>query len=108
MVIDHVKRLYNTVKGAQTALLQQAFQGIAFASLFNGAETWCGPKTSKWTIDQVQGAIKRAARAVLPVYKTNPVPALLRETGWAPATTWLERIHDRFVIRVASTDPKHP
>ena len=42
------------------------------------------------------------------MYKATPVPALLRETGWAPATTWPERIHDRFVIRVASAEPKHP
>ena len=108
VVTDHVKRLYNTVKGAQPALLRQTFQVIAFASLFYGAETWYGPKTSKWAIDQVQRAVNRAARAVLPVYKTTPVPALLRETGWAPATIWLERIHDRFVTRVASADPKHP
>ncbi|KAI1003951.1 hypothetical protein K3495_g4259 [Podosphaera aphanis] len=48
------------------------------------------------------------ARAVLPVYKTTPAPVLLRETGWGPATAWLERIHDRLVLRAAAADRKHP
>ena len=52
--------------------------------------------------------MNRAARAVLPAYETTPVPALLREAGWAPGGAWLERIHDRLTVRVAAADPQHP
>ncbi|KAI1002061.1 hypothetical protein K3495_g6142 [Podosphaera aphanis] len=49
-----------------------------------------------------------AARAALPVYCTTPVSALLREVGWGPALAWLERLHDRLAVRVASANPQHP
>lgn len=107
-ITDHVQRLCRTVKGAKPALLRQAVQGCAFATLFYGAETWYGKHTSPAIFRLIQLAINRAARAVLPVYKTTPTPALLRETGWAPALAWLERAHDRFVARVAAADERHP
>lgn len=108
VVTDHVKRLCNTVRGTNTLLLRKAIQGSALATLFYGSETWYGPKTSDWVLNQVQYAINRAARAVLPVYKTTPVAALLRETGWGPAITWLDRSRDRLAARIAAADPKHP
>lgn len=74
------------IRGTQPNLLRQAIQDLAFATFFYGAETWFGPKTSLWTISQIQGAINRAARAILPVYKTISVASLLREKEWGPAT----------------------
>ena len=49
-----------------------------------------------------------AARAALPVYRTTPIAALLREAGWGPAQTWLNRIHSRLAVRIAAADPYHP
>lgn len=103
--MDHVKRLNNMIRETQPNLIRQAIQGAAFATLFYGAETWYSSKTSQWSIDQIQGATNRAARAVLPVFKTTSDATLLRETGWSPTTTWLERFHDDLAIRVAATDP---
>ncbi|KAI1001661.1 hypothetical protein K3495_g6540 [Podosphaera aphanis] len=108
VVTDHVRRLCNSIRGIPSALLRQAVQGCAFATLFYGAETWYGPQTSEWALNQIQLAINRAARAVFPVYKTFPIPALLPETGWGPALAWLDRIHDRLAIRIAAADPNHP
>lgn len=62
-------------------LWQKAIQGSALATLFYGSETWYGPKTSEWVLNQIQCAINRAARAVLPMYRITPIAALLRETG---------------------------
>jgi ribonuclease HI len=107
-ITDHMQRLCRTVKGAKPVLLRQAVQGCAFATLFYGAETWYGRYTSPTVLRRLQPAINRAARAVLPVYKTTPTPALLRETGWAPALAWLERAHDRYIARVAAADERHP
>ncbi|POS82574.1 hypothetical protein EPUL_004059, partial [Erysiphe pulchra] len=53
---------------------------------------------------QIQGAINRAAQASLPVYKTTPVAALLRETKWGPVTAWLEEFNDRAVGRTEGLD----
>lgn len=108
VVTDHVRHLGNTRRGLNPSLTRQAVQGSVFATLFYGAETWYGPLTPKWAITQVQSAINRAGRATLPVYKTTPTAALLRETGWGPASAWLTRIHDRLASRVAAADPKHP
>ena len=68
IITDHVRRLCNTNRGTSPSLLRQAIQGCAFVSLFYGAETWYGPQTSKCGLNQVQIALNRAARAVLPVY----------------------------------------
>jgi ribonuclease HI len=106
-ITDHIRRLCRTVKGANPALLRQAVQGCAFATLFYGAETWYGKYTSPAIFRLIQLAINQAARAVLLVYKTTPTLALLRETGWAPALAWLEKAHDRFVARVAAADERH-
>ena len=107
-ITDHINRLCRTVQGAKPGLVRQAVQGCAFATLFYGAETWYGRSTSQTVLTMIQRAINRAARAVLPVYKTTPIPILLRETGWAPALVWLEMIHDRCVARTAAADSRHP
>ncbi|KAI1002253.1 hypothetical protein K3495_g5949 [Podosphaera aphanis] len=108
VVPDHVRRLCNITRGTSPSLLRQAIQGWAFATLSYGAETWYGPQISQWALNQVQTAMNRVARAVLPIYKTFPTAALMRETGWAPATIWLDRILDRLAVRVAASDPSHP
>ncbi|KAI1005512.1 hypothetical protein K3495_g2707 [Podosphaera aphanis] len=107
-VTHHVRRISNTTRDASPSLLRQAVQGCAFATLFYAAETWYSPQTSQWALNQVQTAINWAARAVLPVYKTLPIPALLRETGWGPVNAWLNRIHDRLAVRITASDPGHP
>ena len=107
-ITDQVKRLCGATFGANPRLLRQAVQGCAFTTLLYGAETWFARNSAKSATGKIQIAMNRAARAVLPAYRTTPVPALLRETGWAPAGAWLERIHDRLTVRVAAADPQHP
>lgn len=108
VVTDHIKRLNGTSYGADTHMLRQATQSCAFSTLFYAAETWHTPKTTKANIGKCQTAMNHAARAVLPVYRTTPIPILLRETSWAPVEAWLERIHDRLAVRIATVDAKHP
>lgn len=71
VVTDYIKRLCNTVRGIKPSLLRTAIQGTALAKLFYGSETWFGPQTSKWAINQIQSSINRAARAVLPVFQDH-------------------------------------
>ncbi|POS83913.1 hypothetical protein EPUL_002613 [Erysiphe pulchra] len=98
LVTGHVRRLCNITRGISPGLLRQS-------TLFYRAETWYGSQTSQWALNQVQLAINRAVRAVVPVYKTFPIPVLLRETVWGLANAWLDRIHDRLVVRIAVADP---
>lgn len=107
-ITSHLKRLQSTTRGISPLLLRQALQGVALPTLLYGAETWFSKGTSKSTIAKIQLRMNDAARAAFPVYRTTPVPALLREVGWGPALAWLERLHDRLAVRVASADPQHP
>lgn len=80
VVMDHVRRMCKTTRGIQPDFLRQIVQGSAFATPFYGAETWHGLRTSQKALNQIQVAINRAARAVLPVFKTFPISALLHKT----------------------------
>lgn len=108
VVTDHIRRLNRTTYGMNAHILRQATESCAFSTLFYAAETWYSQKTTKAAIGKCQLAINHAARAVLPVYQTTPLPALLRESAWAPAEAWLERLCDRLATRVAAADKSHP
>lgn len=56
-------------------------------------------------MDKVQTA---AARAILPVYCTNPKAALLRESGLSPSEITLDNITRKYSIRTRRLDPYHP
>lgn len=60
VVIDHMKRLYNTVRGTNPYLLRAAMHSTALANYFYGSETWVGPRTSVWILNQIQSSINRA------------------------------------------------
>lgn len=107
-VTDHVRQLCGPSYGADPSLLRHAVQSTAFASLLYGAETWFSPKTPQHLIAKLQVAMNHAARAVLPVYRTTPEAALMRETGWPPALAWLNRIRDRLALRISQVDERHP
>jgi ribonuclease HI len=94
--------------GANAALLRQAVQGTALATLFYGNETWYNTRTRLSILRQIQRTLTAAARAVLPAYCTTPNAALCRETGWGSATAWLERAHDKYAVRIAAAPADHP
>ncbi|KAI1003982.1 hypothetical protein K3495_g4226 [Podosphaera aphanis] len=56
----------------------------------------------------VSRALVTLARAILPVYKTTPTPALLREVWIKPAHILLEEIRLRCAVRLAVADYFHP
>ncbi|KAI0997005.1 hypothetical protein K3495_g11178 [Podosphaera aphanis] len=93
-ITRHLKRISLTTRGIRPLLLRQTLQGAAFATLFYGAETWYSNNTPKDLLERIQLRINDAARAALPVYRTTPVPAPLREIGWGPAPAWLNQIYD--------------
>ena len=56
----------------------------------------------------MEKAFKAAARAVLPVWKTTPVPVLHRESGIPPASVALAQARLRNAARLAKLDNSHP
>ncbi|POS87428.1 hypothetical protein EPUL_001522 [Erysiphe pulchra] len=103
-----LRQLSSTIRGLSSSLTRQVVQSTALTALFYGAETWVTHKNKKYLVGRIQKIINQAARAVLPLYKTTPIAALLREIGWAPAEAWLNRIQDRLAVRIAASDPWHP
>ena len=53
-------------------------------------------------------AIRTAARAMLPIWRTIPIPILHRESGLPPAEVLLEQIRLRSSLRLKTLDPAHP
>ena len=58
--------------------------------------------------DKLDKALKTAARAVLPVWKTTPIPILHRESGIPSALTALAQAILRCATRLAGPDRNHP
>lgn len=56
-------------------------------------------------LDKVHAA---TARAILPVFRTTPSPALLREAGLPPAVVALDNIARKADVRVRKLDSRHP
>lgn len=118
-VIHHVRQFGNTVRGCSPKLLRTAALAATLPVLLYGAEAWwIGPSylrdgrqvstRSQGLVDVIQRCIAQLARAVLPVYKTTPVAALLREAWIPPADILLEKTLLRSAVRLASADPSHP
>ncbi|KAI0999727.1 hypothetical protein K3495_g8468 [Podosphaera aphanis] len=56
----------------------------------------------------ISRALVTLARAILPVFRTTPTPALLREVCLKPAHILLEEVRLRSAVRLAAADSFHP
>lgn len=101
MITCHLRRLGNTQRGPQALALRYAVKGCVLSTLLFGAEVWwpgltetptgtVAPFRYKQPTSRINKAVNSALRAMLPVYKTTPTPALNREAGIPPASIFLE------------------
>jgi hypothetical protein len=88
----HVNALSGCLPGASPALLHQTAQGCALATLFYGSETWFTDRLRKASLDLIQKALNHCARAILPVFGTTPITALLREVATGDCLTTGARV----------------
>ncbi|KAI0995243.1 hypothetical protein K3495_g12938 [Podosphaera aphanis] len=118
-ISTHIRQLGNTNRGIPTAFLRTAALAVALPVLLYGAEVWWrghtysrgGRQTSTRSqnlVDLVSRALVTLARAILPVYRTTPTAALLREVWLKPAPILLEEMRLRSALRVAAADIFHP
>jgi ribonuclease HI len=118
IVANALRSLGNTVRGIQPHLMQQAVTACVLRKVYYGAETWWpgrvrpGPPQVR---NRVEGHLKKistvilaGARAVLPVFRTTPVPILHRESGLLPPQIELDQIASSASIRLRRLDPYHP
>ncbi|KAI1002862.1 hypothetical protein K3495_g5340 [Podosphaera aphanis] len=117
-VANALRCLGNTVRGASPRLSRQAAFACVLPIAHFGAETWWPGKcrTSGRVICNRVGShlgklgkvYTATARAILPVYRTTPIAALLRETGLNSAEVALDDISRGAAIRTRRLDPHHP
>ncbi|KAI1005310.1 hypothetical protein K3495_g2908 [Podosphaera aphanis] len=84
-----------------------------------GAETWWPGKSRVnggkvvssrvgFHLEALDKVHRACARAILPVFRTTPSTALLRETGFFPAQIELDNIARRAAVRTRKLDSRHP
>lgn len=110
-----IRGLGNTIKGASPAVLRGAALACVLPVLFYGAETWWSVPDNQprqGPVRLITTAVNRvlaaSARAILPVWRTTPVPILLREAGIPNASAWLKYITQRHALRIHRLDRHHP
>jgi hypothetical protein len=100
--------------------MQQAVTACVLRKVYYSAETWWPGRTRPGTrkdrilnlvqnhLDRITKVILAGARAVLPVYRTTPVPVLYRESGLLPAEIELDYLAATTTVRLRRLDPYHP
>lgn len=119
-VVNALRSLGNTTRGAPPRLLRHAILACALPSALYGSETWW-PGINRTTeqgnivsnkvmghLDILRKMILSSARAILPVYKTTPTPALLRESGLLPPDLELDKRSRKAALRTHCLDRRHP
>jgi ribonuclease HI len=122
-VAQHIRNLARTKDGPPASSLRKAVVTCVLSSALYGAEAWyagrlqpskTGPRGTMSStrvgghLKLVQSAITLAARGVLPVWKTTPIAALLRDSGLPSAEVALEESRARFALRTQTVDRDHP
>lgn len=122
-VAGHIRSLARTSSGPPASSLRKAVVTCVLSSALYGAEAWYAGKYKLATagprgevvsarigdhIDLIQSVITLAARGVLPVWKTAPMPTLMRDSGLPAAEVALEDLRARFGFRIQTVDNQHP
>jgi ribonuclease HI/exonuclease III len=123
IVASALRSLGNTVRGVQPHLLQQVASACVLRKAYYGAETWwpgCtrprpgsgpGPQISNRVgthLQKLSKAVLAGARAILPAYRTIPLPVLYRESGFLLPQLELEQIANSATVRIRRLDAYHP
>ncbi|CCU81781.1 reverse transcriptase, putative [Blumeria hordei DH14] len=99
-------------------LIRQTILACTFPIAYYGAETWWPGRIryrNRLISNRVEGhlstlrkVILTGARAILPVYRTTPIPILYRESGLLPPDLELDSKSKFAALRIQRLDPRHP
>ena len=118
-VATALRSLGNSIRGVNANLLRRATIACVLPIAYYAAETWWpgrtrpGPKSPIFNrVDNMLQALAKvgtaAARSILPVWRTTPTAALLREAGILPPELALNSITLAATTRLRKLDPRHP
>jgi ribonuclease HI len=124
-VAQHIRNLARTKDGPPASSLRKAVTTCVLSSALYGTEAWYAgrsrPSPHKKNgatiqvstklgghVKMVQSVITLAARGVLPVWRTTPLPTLMRDSGLPSAEVALEEAKARFALRLQTVDECHP
>lgn len=123
LVATHLRRLNNTQRGSSPQLLWQVVKACINPVALYGAEVWWpGDKILSWSngrqkelkhrcnrhLNHLSKPIISGIRAILPTYRTTPIPALHREAGIPPVSILLAGLRLRHSLRIQTLDQEHP
>jgi ribonuclease HI len=122
-VAQHIRNLARTKDGPPASSLRKAVTTCVLSSALYGTEAWYAGRTKPSVkggtrvevstrlgglVRMVQSTITLAARGVLPVWRTTPLPTLMRDSGLPSAEVALEEAKARFALRLQTVDEHHP
>lgn len=121
-IAAHLRCLNRVTQGTPPRATAKAAAACVLPTALFASEVWWQGKTKPGTKDKtrevstrmehhvgvIDKAIRSAARAVLPVWKTTPGAALHRESGLPPAEVALEQTRHRTGLRFRLLDEAHP
>jgi hypothetical protein len=114
-VAQHIRNLARTKDGPPASSLRKAVTTCVLSSALYGTEAWYARRTRPSVkggtmvevstrlgglVRMVQSTITLAARGVLPVWRTTPLPTLMRDSGLPSAEVALEEAKARFALRL--------
>lgn len=111
-----IRSLSNTVRGLSSSTARTGAIASVLPSVLYAAETWwCVPTDgtrrhdgSSYQIAAISSVLQSLGRAILPVWRTFPSAAVLREAGLPPAREWLNECSGRLALRLHRLDDFHP
>ena len=121
-VAGHLRSITNTHHGPPAWLVRKAIKACVEPVLYHGVDVWYPGQVMPARKDRnkevrtgitnavakMDRVVKTSIRAILPVWRTTPIPVLHREGGILPAALMLEHIRRRSACRMQKLDPTHP
>lgn len=121
----HIRRLGRTKFGPPALSLRKAVITCVLSSALYGSEVWYAGRTKTAGFSReglpkvvstklgelvklIGGTIALAARGVIPVWRTTPLPTLYRDAGLPSAEVALEEAKARFALRIRKIDSENP
>ena len=114
-VSNILRSVTNTIRGPSPKHTRLAVKACVEPMLLYGAEAWypgtkIGAKSTgiQHLIHRMHKTYASSLRAIAPVWKTTPLPALYRECGSQPPELLLDSTRRRFAARLQTLDTSHP
>ncbi|KAF4465954.1 reverse transcriptase [Fusarium albosuccineum] len=115
VVSNLLRRIANTQCGPPPYATRKTVKACIEPMLLCGSEAWYPgrdiggkPSRSQHLLDRTHKTYASSLRATAPTWKTTPLPALYRESGFPPIDILIESHRRRFAARLQSLNSAHP